>query len=133
MKLAKNFLLILSLFVSVIGLVLIYFASLNIDPKKTTISDITADMEGRKISVTGYLVQKRETKEGHLFLTVSDNKSTIQVPVFSDLTKSLAQNGITSKDFHTKDKLSVKGTVEIYKGSLQIVPKKPADIKILGE
>ena len=129
----KNYLLILSLFTSVIGLVLIYFASLNIEPQKIAISDITADMEGRKISTTGYLTQKRETKEGHLFLTISTNKSAIQVPIFSDLNKNLADNGITPKDFHLKNIIAIRGTLEIYKGSLQIVPKKASDVKILGE
>ena len=132
-KSGKNFLLILSLLISIVGLVLIYFASVNIEPKKITVSDITADMEGRRIITTGYIVEKRGHKDGHLFLTISDNKTKIQVPLFSDFMNSLNQIGITEKDFKLNDRISVKGILENYKGSLQIVPKSLNDVKILGD
>lgn len=133
MKLSKNFLLILSLFVSISGLVLIYFASLNIEPQKIAIRDITADMEGRRIITTGYLAEKRKHEDGHLFLTISDDKTKIQIPLFADFMKSLEQAGITADDFHLNDKISVRGMLENYKGKLQIIPKNLNDVKILGE
>ncbi len=133
MKLSKNFLLILSLSVSISGLVLIYFASLNIEPQKIAIRDITADMEGRRITTAGHLTEKRIHEDGHLFLTLSDNKTKIQVPLFSDFMSSLNQVGITEDDFRLNDKISVRGILENYKGKLQIIPKNLNDVKILGE
>ena len=133
MKLSKNFLTILSLFTSIAGLVLIYIASLNIEPQKIAISDITGDMEGRRIIITGYLVEKRKHEDGHLFLTISDNKTKMQVPLFSDFMSSLNQIGITADDFHLNDKISVRGALENYKGKLQVVPKNLNDVKTLGE
>ena len=133
MGISKNYLVLLSLFTSIIGLVLIYFASVNLDPKEIQISSITADMEGRKLLTTGYLVEKREHKDGHLFLTLSDNKTKIQVPLFSDFMNSLNQIGITAEGFQLNERISVKGVVENYKGRLQIVPKSLDDVKILGD
>ncbi len=133
MKLSKNFLMILSLFTSVVGLVLIYIAALNIEPQKIAISDITGDMEGRRIITTGYIIEKRKHEDGHLFLTISDNKTRMQVPLFSDFMSSLNQIGITADDFHLNDKISVRGILENYKGKLQIIPKNLNDVKILGE
>ena len=133
MNLQKNYLLLLSLVSSIVGLILIYVASTNIEPQKISISDISADLEGRRISTTGYLVEKKPSEAGHLFLTISDKKGKIQVPLFSDLMKSLNQEGITASDFHLNKKISVSGTVEIYKGKVQIVPKSLNDVKILGE
>ena len=133
MKLQKNYLLLLSLVSSFVGIVLIYVASTNIEPQKISISDITADLEGRKISTTGYLVAKKPSEAGHLFLTISDKKEKIEVPLFSDFMKSLKQKGITENDFRINKKISVSGTVENYKGKLQIVPKSLNDVKILGE
>ncbi len=133
MELSKNFFLILSLSVSIIGLTLIYVASVNIEPEKITISDITSDMEGRKISTIGYLIEKREVSGGHLFLTLSDNKTTIQVPLFADMMKNLNNIGVTKNDFHIKQRIAIEGTIEIYKGTLQVIPNKPSDVKILGE
>ena len=132
MNLPKNLLLILSLSTSLIGLVLIYIASANLEPQKISISDITADLEGRRISTSGYIVAKTANPNGHLFLTISDNKTKIEVPLFSDLMNSLEQSGITKNDFHLHGQISVQGTLENYKGNLQIVPKKPNDVKILG-
>lgn len=133
MDLSKNFLLISSLFISVIGLALIYLATVNLEPQKIPIGEITADMEGRKIVIIGHLTEKREHEDGHLFLTLSNDKIDIQVPLFSDFMKSLNQAGITKNDFVVGDRVSVKGTLEIYKGRLQIIPKALDDVKILGE
>ena len=133
MGISKNYLVLLSLFTSIIGLILIYFASVNLEPKEIQISSITADMEGRKIITTGYLSGKRDHKDGHLFLTLSDNKTKIQVPLFADYMERLKQAGITEDDFGVGDRISVRGVIENYKGTLQIVPKSLDDVKILGD
>lgn len=133
MKLSKNYVLLTSLMSSVVGLVLIYIATSSIEPNEIPISDITADMEGRKVLVIGHLADKRTHEDGHLFLTISDNNSKIQVPLFSDFMKQLNKIGITGDDFHEGDKVSVSGILENYKGRLQIMPKNLNDIKILGE
>ncbi|MBI2545296.1 MAG: hypothetical protein HYW22_01700 [Candidatus Aenigmarchaeota archaeon] len=64
MKLSKKILLITSLSISLLGLILIYAASLNVHPQKISITDITSDMEGRKIITTGYIVEKRDNPDG---------------------------------------------------------------------
>ncbi|MBI2547390.1 MAG: hypothetical protein HYW23_03005 [Candidatus Aenigmarchaeota archaeon] len=133
MKLTKNFLIVLSLIVSLSGMIIIYISSINLEPNQIKISDITSDMEGRKISTTGYIIDRKLNKDGHLFLVISDNKSAIQVPLFSDLMGNLKQIGVTERDFHLNDRISVKGALEIYKDNLQIVPRKPSDVKILGD
>ncbi|MBU5537070.1 MAG: OB-fold nucleic acid binding domain-containing protein [Candidatus Aenigmatarchaeota archaeon] len=133
MKLSKKYLILLSLISSLVGLALIYIATINLEPKQIAISEISADMEGRKISTTGYLVNKKEHKDGHLFLTVSDDKAEIQVVLFSDLMKSLSQIGITPDNFKLNVKIAVKGILENYKGRLEIIPKSLNDIKILGD
>ena len=110
-----------------------YFASVNLEPQEIRISDISAEMEGRRLLTTGYLTEKRVHENGHLFLTISDEKAKLQVPLFSDFMKSLNQKGITKDDFNLGDKISVQGTLENYKGTLQIIPKSLDDVKILGD
>ena len=133
MGISKNYLVLISLLTSIIGLILIYLASVNLEPQEIQISDITADMEGRKLLTTGHLTEKRVHENGHLFLTISDDKSKLQVPLFSDFMKNLNQKGITKDDFDIGDKISVQGTLENYKGTLQIIPKSLDDVKILGD
>lgn len=133
MKFIKNQINLISLLSSLVGLILIYYATTNIEPQQMSINDITADMEGRKVSIAGLLVDKRLHEDGHLFLTISDRTSNMQVPLFADFMKNLEQIGITDKDFRIKSKISVDGIVENYRGSLQIIPRNLGDIKILGE
>lgn len=131
MELSRKTLLTASLSISLIGLIIIYFATLFVEPTKIEISDITSDLEGRKISVVGHITQKREHQDGHLFLTLSDGKSNIDVPLFSDMMTTLENFGISANDFKFGGKISVEGVLEIYKGKLQIVPRSPGEIKIL--
>lgn len=133
MKIHKNYLLVTSIFTSLLGLVLIYVASVNIEPHRTAIGDITADMEGRKVSIAGRLIEKQEHKNGHLFLTIADDKAKLQVPLFADFMKGLNQIGITKDDFRLDGNISVRGVLENYKGTLQIVPKGLDDVKIMGD
>jgi len=133
MKFIKNRVTLTALLSSVIGLFLIYHATTNIEPQQISISDIASDMEGRKVSIIGSLVEKRLHEDDHLFLTISDEGSEIQVVLFSDFMKNLEKLNITEKDFQIKGKISVKGIVEIYRGNLQIIPRNLDDVKILGE
>ena len=133
MKFIKNQINLISLLSSLVGLLLIYYAAISIEPQQMSIGDITADLEGRKVSVAGLLTDKRLHEDGHLFLTISDGSSDIQVPLFADFMRNLEQRGITEKDFLLKSKISVEGIIENYKGRLQIMPKNLDSIKILGE
>lgn len=133
MKFSKHYLLLTSLLSSVIGLIMIYIAAINIEPREIAISDITADMEGRKIITAGYLVEKKKHQDGHIFLTISDNNSEVQVPLFSNFIRQLNQAGINESDFQIKNKIVVEGLVENYKGRLQIMPRSLDGIKIMGE
>ncbi len=133
MQLSKNFLLAASAFVSIVGILVIYIASLSIDVKHMKIIDITSDLEGRKVQLIGEVTERHNNADGHIFLTVSDKTGSVQIPIFADLARSLDNVGITSDDFKKGSKISVTGFVEIYKGKIQLTPHSVNDIKILGE
>lgn len=40
---------------------------------------------------------------------------------------------MTEEDFVKGSKISVAGLVDEYRGQLQVIPRKPDDLKILGE
>lgn len=128
-----NPLISISLVCSVVGLILIYIAALNLQPRQIKISDITAELVGRSVSTSGKIVYKRSHVAGHLFLTISDNDAKIQVPLFAGFMNSLSEVGLTEKDFKVGDKVSVSGLIDEYRGQLQIIPRKVDDIRILGE
>jgi DNA/RNA endonuclease YhcR with UshA esterase domain len=124
---------ILSLVCSIAGLVLIYISSLYIEPTKLKVSDITPELVGRFVVTNGKISSKKTTDAGHVFLTVSDNKSSIQVPLFANFMNSLKDNGLSENKIKVGYEVSISGLLEEYNGQLQIIPRKITDFKILSD
>jgi len=129
MELKKNLLLIVCIFVSLAGLVFIYFSLTNTLPPELKISKIDPSLNGKLISTTGKITYVRTHTAGHIFLTLSDGDSKIEVPLFSSLVNHLSSNGITKYDFRKGKTIRVTGIVGEYKDQLQIVPRKATDIQ----
>jgi DNA/RNA endonuclease YhcR with UshA esterase domain len=129
MELKKSLLLIVCVLVSLAGLVFIYFSTTVISPSELKISKIDSSLNGKLISTTGKITYVRTHTAGHVFLTLSDGNSKIEVPLFSSLMKQLNGNGITKYDFRKGKTIRVTGIVGEYKGQLQVVPRKATDIQ----
>ena len=126
----KNFLVLICFFTSVLGLILIYIAAINIKPVEIEISQITSDLIGRGVSTEGTIKQKKLHVDGHMFLVISDGKSDIQVPIFASLMNDLKKNNITESNFKINKPISINGLVDEYNGQLEILPKKASDINL---
>jgi DNA/RNA endonuclease YhcR with UshA esterase domain len=129
----KNILVLISLLTSVIGLVLIYIAAINLEPKQIELKDITPELVGRSVSTKGEIVYRRTHDAGHLFLTISDDDTKITVPLFAGYLNTLKEVGLTEEDFYVGAEISVSGLVDEYQGQLQIVPRRKDDVKILSD
>jgi len=133
MEIKKNLLLSICILSSVIGLVLIYLAAIKIQPLETELGEIDSQLVGRAVKSSGYIAYKSANPAGHVFLTISSNKAKIQVPLFAGLMSKLIESGLSEEKLAKGVKISVTGLVDEYRGSLQIVPRKVDDIKILGD
>jgi len=133
-KIKKNTLAYLCLLSSLLGIVLIYFAARSIQAAPTPISEITFEMVGRSVKTAGFISYRSNHANGHIFLTIEDDGSKIQVPLFAGFASSFERN---NKQHATTDELrrgalvEVEGLVGEYRGQLQVVPRKPDDLKIL--
>lgn len=134
MNIKKNTLVYVCLASSVIGLVLIYFAARSIEAAPTPIKEINFEMVGRSVKTTGFVSYRSDHESGHIFLTIEDDDSKIQVPLFAGFVSSF------ERDNKQKAKISelrrgalieIEGLVGEYRGQLQVVPRKPDDLKIL--
>jgi DNA/RNA endonuclease YhcR with UshA esterase domain len=130
-KIRQNKLILICLFSSVIGLALIYVAAINIQPSTIKIGEIDSRLIGKTVRTTGYIIYKNNHPAGHVFLTIADGQAKIQVPLFAGFVNSLNENDVFVDDLRKGTKIMVTGLVDEYKGQLQIVPRKPNDIKIL--
>jgi len=127
----KNHLVIVCLICSLAGLALIYIADINLQPVQVKIGEINFEMIGKKVTTTGYIIYKRTHPEGHIFLTVGYGKDKIEVPLFNGFVSGLKENGLSEGDFQKGRKIVVEGLVDEYKGQLQIVPRRPEDVKLV--
>lgn len=129
MELKQNLFQAVCLASSILGIALIYFAALNASPIKVSISEIDKSLVGKSVTVKGIISYVRFHQDGHIFLTIADNKTKIQVPLFSSFVSSA---GIDVSKIKVGASVVVSGTVDMYKGKLQIVPKKADGFKVLG-
>lgn len=97
----------------------------SIDQTAGSISAIKEEMQGTVRKINGTVTERSESK-GHVFLVVSDESGSIEVPVFSN-TK------IDSSRFVKGADVEVQGTVDTYQGKLEIIPGTEEDIRLLGE
>lgn len=124
----------LSLAATVIGISIMFFASRTFQPSSMPIYDIDFDMVGRPARTTGYVTYRTDHDDGHIFLTISDSGSSIQVPLFSSFVGSFDRFNSQKADSDDVKKgalIEVSGTISEYKGQLQLIPKKPDDLRIL--
>lgn len=114
-------LLALSLAVSTIGLLLLIFISAFQEP--TPLSSITPEDIGSRVYVKGVVKELRQSPEGHLFFTLTDEADgAVKVAVFRDVAKDVSCIGENRA-------LELRGGVEEYRGEIEIISSKAADIK----
>ncbi len=116
---------------SILGIFVLAYFSTNYKPRYVEIHEITYSLEGRRISTSGYIQKTYRSKKNpdYLLIVLSDNKSEVFVPLFSNLIKELRSNDVSLDDFYVGRWIEVFGTVSEYKGNLQIIPRKFEDIR----
>jgi DNA/RNA endonuclease YhcR with UshA esterase domain len=129
----KNFLVLFCFITSIIGLILIYIAAINLEPEQIELKEINIELVGRSVLSKGEIVHKKSHDAGHLFLTISDRDTNIQVPLFSGYLNSLKEVNITKDNLEVGKIISVSGLVSEYQGQIQIIPRRIDDVKILSE
>jgi len=120
---------ICSLFI-VFGILILFYFSRTYKPSYVSIGDITSELEGRKVFTSGVIYRTYTSKKNpdYLLIILKNKTSTISVPLFPNLVKEFRKNGIYFSDFKTGRFLEIVGTVDKYKGYLQVVPKKIEDV-----
>lgn len=114
---------VVCLCLAIIGIIGIYFITLNTKVEKIPIEEIDNTYIGRTITTSGKVVSASYSKNGNIFLTIQD-RAKINVVIFSNVAKFM--------DRHPKkgDYVIITGVVGEYRDKLQIVPRKPEDVII---
>jgi len=133
MDLKNNKLIIICFLSSLTGIALIYVAAIRMQPATIELKEINSNLVGKAVTTEGFITYKSSHPAGHFFLTISENDKKVQVPLFAGFMSELKKVGIGEKDFKSKARIVVTGTVDEYRGQLQIVPRKVEDIKIIRD
>lgn len=102
----------ISVFLSVIGLTLMYASSLYLTNDRVDIGEIERSWSGKNVKITGEIISYTESGD-HAFMDVSDSTGNITVVNFDH-----------RKSFEQGDRVNVTGHVEIYQGTLEIIVKE---------
>ena len=113
----------LSLSVVLVGVIILFFVNLKYSVKSIPISEVGKHI-GEWAKITGK-VSYVSYRKGNLFLKVSQGNSSVYVFVYRDVAKLLPHMFLKDKT------VSVQGVVQEYKGNLEVVLKKPSDLKVV--
>lgn len=94
--------------------------------KTVLISSITKESIGDSVFIIGEISRRYEHKNGHVFLTLSQDNKSIEVPVFSN-------KNIETSNYTTGSMVKVKGEVGEYQGKLQVIPENSDDISLVED
>lgn len=120
-----NYIAVVSFVTSIIGLGMIYVTASNFEPSVMELKDVGHDMVGNTITTEGQIRSKTLHKNGHMFLTLTDGRKELDVPVFSSVMKD-----VDHRPFRKGEYLTVTGVVDEYRKNLQVIPRKPNDLNL---
>lgn len=112
---------------SVCGIAALYILSSTFEPPQLEISEVTKVMVGDTVTVSGILESHNYHKDGHLFMTISDGTGSMRVTVFSDLAAR-----IDPDDVLDGSSVRVTGSVDEYRGRLQVIPRSGNGVSFEG-
>lgn len=108
-----------SLASSIIGLIIVYIVSQNIELTPTAINSITYDDVGKNVKVCGNITSLYVSKNNHVFLKVNDDSGKIDVVIFNSSVDKFRIKNLEKNDF-----VCISGKIDEYKNRLEIIPKE---------
>lgn len=121
-KLIRN----IALVCSVVGLVLLFYASehMGIDPAR--IGEISMDDVGMGLKICGGVEEKR-VSNNHIFMKIRDETGIIKLVIFNSTALKLRDSGINVYGFSEGELICSTGVVDEYpkgSGELELIYRK---------
>ncbi len=120
-KTLRNF----SIAASILGLIMLFIVSQNLQIRNREISSITPSDVGTTVRVCGDITEKTSSKGGHIFITLRDDTAEIKTVIFNNTAQIIAKT-IDVYSLKKHDAICMSGEVNLYKGELEIIGEKIA-------
>ena len=112
-----------------ISLVAIYIILLQMEPQSVGVGEVTDQLAGKTVNVTGRASDVYFHKAGHVFFNLVDGEEKVRVVIWENIAEQLSYSGVDLTRLKNGQKVQVTGNVEMYKGEPEIVPVR-AQVKI---
>ncbi len=112
----------IALLCSVVGLVLLYFASSMIGSTHMRIGEISIDSVGMGVKICG-IVENKKVSNNNVFLMVGDGSGSIKLVIFGKSALKLNESSIDVHGLCSEDEICSTGVVDEYprgSGELEI-------------
>lgn len=120
---------LLSLSLSLLGMVLIYVSSVGFEAPTVEISRLDSSYLGKTVKIAGTVEKVYYSKGGHAFLILRDSSGgSIRVVIFKNVLKTLEGEKIVR--LKEGSLVTVCGTLDEYEGRLQIVVRSGKDLEV---
>lgn len=107
--------------ISILGLLILAYVSETLEPPVSEIGQITTNDLGKNVHIRGIVTDVHEFKGGSKPLMVDDATGSVEV--------YLPYSTATGIDGEPKDSIDVLGTVQVYRGKLEIVVDDPENLR----
>lgn len=107
---------------SVLSIIALYFAVLQLDYRSVKVGEVTGNLAGNVVNVTGYASDVYLHKNGHIFFNLKDGQDKVRVVIWESDVEQLEYSGVNITSLENGDKVRIIGTVEMYKGEPEIIP-----------
>ncbi|MCK5023608.1 MAG: exodeoxyribonuclease VII large subunit [Candidatus Aenigmarchaeota archaeon] len=101
-------------------IILYIFTIVNFTPH-VNISDIDKTFIGKSVNTSGE-ISGLYANNGNVFFMIVDGKNEIKIVIWQDTLKMLSAKGQNISEIKNGNYVNIVGSVELYKGELEIIP-----------
>jgi len=113
-----------------ISMIALYFAALQVGSRSVKVGEITGNLAGNVVNVTGEVSNLYLHKNGHVFFNLKEGADKVRVVIWESDVEQLSYSGVDIAGVKNGDSVQIVGTVEMYEGEPEIIPVR-AQVTIL--
>jgi DNA/RNA endonuclease YhcR with UshA esterase domain len=111
---------------SILSLFLVFVMCSIVQPAEMDICGLSAAHVGKAVSVEGTVESVRTTEGGDVFFTLASGGCEVSVVLWRDTAAAMSMTGNGTNFIAVNSTVRVSGSVEAYRGRLQIAVSRPS-------
>jgi len=105
-----------------ISMIALYFSALQVGSRSVKVGEITGNLAGNVVNVTGEVSNLYLHRNGHVFFNLKEGADKVRVVIWESDVEQLSYSGVDMASVENGDRVQIVGTVEMYQGEPEIIP-----------